>query len=319
MNPLVSIIIPIYNRVHLIRETLDSILAQTYTHWECIVVDDGSSDNTSEILNGYIKSDARFQYHHRPENKTKGANACRNYGFKISKGEFIHWFDSDDLMIAEHLEKKVEVLNNNPKIDYCVCRTQKFSNSFSRDNLSSISKNNLTNNLYEDYILGRFSILMISPTWRRSVFEKNQLFDEKLQQSQDLDIYSRLIFENNKMFYLPEVLIYVRRDNDSITTENNHLNIHTESFLEVKRRIINRTPKNKAIKDFNIKLVLWLFRYKLVGKKYLDSEKCLKFVFDQTKSESIFYRFYIFRISFFYKIFKYLKRGDTKFKFLLRQ
>ncbi len=60
-NPLVSIIIPTYNRAHLIHETLDSVLAQTYTNWECIVVDDGSSDNTEEVLESYINKDFRFQ------------------------------------------------------------------------------------------------------------------------------------------------------------------------------------------------------------------------------------------------------------------
>ncbi|WP_372938266.1 glycosyltransferase family 2 protein, partial [Seonamhaeicola sp.] len=88
-QPLVSIIIPTYNRAHLIGETLDSVLAQTYTHWECIVVDDGSSDHTSQVVATYCKNDARFQYHQRPLDRPKGANACRNYGFELSKGEYI--------------------------------------------------------------------------------------------------------------------------------------------------------------------------------------------------------------------------------------
>ena len=62
-TPLVSIIIPAYNRAHLIGETLDSVLAQTYINWECIVIDDGSNDNTSELLAEYCKKDNRFQYH----------------------------------------------------------------------------------------------------------------------------------------------------------------------------------------------------------------------------------------------------------------
>ena len=79
MKPLVSIIIPTYNRAHLIAETLDSIIAQTYTNWECIVVDDGSTDPTDELMETYCKKDSRFQYYHRPKNRPKGANACRNY------------------------------------------------------------------------------------------------------------------------------------------------------------------------------------------------------------------------------------------------
>ena len=63
---LISIIIPTFNRAHLIGETLDSVLAQTYPNWECIIVDDGSTDTTDEVVGEYVKKDSRFLYHHRP-------------------------------------------------------------------------------------------------------------------------------------------------------------------------------------------------------------------------------------------------------------
>ena len=81
-NPLVSIIIPTYNRAHFIGETLESVLAQTYHNWECIVIDDGSTDYTDELMEFYCEKDSRIQYYHRPSHKPKGANACRNYGFE---------------------------------------------------------------------------------------------------------------------------------------------------------------------------------------------------------------------------------------------
>lgn len=318
MNPLVSIIIPTFNRSHLIGETLDSILAQTYTNWECIVVDDGSTDDTDKLLAAYCKKDSRFQYHHRPNDRLKGANACRNYGFELCKGEYVNWFDSDDLMINTRLEKQINVFKNSLDIDYTVCSTQNFVGKFETKNLGKISKNILTKNLYEDYILGKFSILMIAPIWKKKVLNKYNLFDESIQQSQDLELYSRIIFDNQNMVFLPDVLIYVRRNNNSITTLNNSINIHTDSFLEVKKRILARTPNNKRIKFFNIKLVLWLFRYNLSNKKYLDSEKCLKFVKNQIKNESNSLKISLMRVTFFYYIFKFIGRGDTRFKFLLK-
>jgi glycosyltransferase involved in cell wall biosynthesis len=92
-SPLVSIIIPTYNRAHLIGETLDSVLAQTYQNWECIVVDDGSSDNTDKVVGKYVQKDSRFKYYHRPDEHLPGGNGARNYGFKMSKGEYVNWFD----------------------------------------------------------------------------------------------------------------------------------------------------------------------------------------------------------------------------------
>ncbi|MCH3884982.1 glycosyltransferase family 2 protein [Tenacibaculum aquimarinum] len=125
-NSLVSIIIPIYNRAHLIEETLDSITAQTYTNWECIIVDDGSTDNTAKILANYCVKDIRFQFHQRPLNRPKGANACRNFGFELSRGEYIKWFDSDDIMKPEFLKNQIDFLNNNAELNFCSCQWEYF-------------------------------------------------------------------------------------------------------------------------------------------------------------------------------------------------
>jgi glycosyltransferase involved in cell wall biosynthesis len=118
-QPLVSIIIPTYNRAHLIGETLDSLVAQTYLNWECIIVDDGSSDNTDEVIGEHVNKDSRFKYYHRPEVHLPGGNGARNYGFKMSKGEYVNWFSSDDLMVAEKLEVKVKAMLEN-EVDFMV-------------------------------------------------------------------------------------------------------------------------------------------------------------------------------------------------------
>ena len=112
-SPLVSIIIPTFNRANLIGETLDSVIGQTYTNWECIVIDDGSTDGTDKLLNIYLQKDTRIQYLQRPSERPKGANSCRNYGFEFSRGEYVNWFDSDDIMHPEKLEIQINQLQNN--------------------------------------------------------------------------------------------------------------------------------------------------------------------------------------------------------------
>ena len=104
MDSLVSIIIPAYNQSSLISETLNSVLNQTYINWECIIVDDGSTDNTTEIVKKYTVGDSRFKLKNRPQKKLKGANACRNYGFKLSKGEYVLFLDSDDIWLDDLVE-----------------------------------------------------------------------------------------------------------------------------------------------------------------------------------------------------------------------
>src|SRR5690554_6036808 len=93
-QPLVSIIIPVFNRANLIGETLDSVLTQCYSNWECIVIDDGSTDHTIEIINGFCIKDYRFKLFIR-NREPKGAPTCRNIGLSIANGQYINFFDSD--------------------------------------------------------------------------------------------------------------------------------------------------------------------------------------------------------------------------------
>lgn len=119
-NPLVSIIIPTYNRAHLISETLDSVLAQTYQNWECIIVDDGSTDSSENVIREYVKKDSRFQFYKRPVNKVKGASSCRNFGLSNVNGEYIIFLDSDDLLITSCLEGRVVKIQQNKSRNFWV-------------------------------------------------------------------------------------------------------------------------------------------------------------------------------------------------------
>lgn len=112
MSKLVSIIIATYNRATYIEHTLNAIASQTYQNFECIIIDDGSTDNTAAIVNPIVSSDCRFNYIVRPNTIKKGANYSRNYGFSLSKGEYIKFFDSDDVMLPDHLEVSVTTLEH---------------------------------------------------------------------------------------------------------------------------------------------------------------------------------------------------------------
>ena len=107
---MISVIIATYNRAAFIAETLNSIANQTYTDFECIIVDDGSTDNSEEIVLEFVKNDDRFIYLNRPDSVAKGANYSRNYGFTFAKGSHIKFFDSDDIMLPLHLEKSMKRL-----------------------------------------------------------------------------------------------------------------------------------------------------------------------------------------------------------------
>jgi len=188
MSPLVSIIIPTYNRAHLISETLASIITQTYTNWECIVVDDGSTDGTEGVLKALCNKDKRFQYHKRPSDRPKGANACRNYGLELSKGKYVNWFDSDDLMVSQKLAIQIDDIEKGD-YDFSVTQTEQFDlkNNIS---LGMRSESLVSDNLIDDFISFKAFWLFPSVLWKKDYLIKNKLFlNEKLQQAQDFDFH----------------------------------------------------------------------------------------------------------------------------------
>lgn len=125
MNPLVTIIIPLYNRSSIIGETIDSILNQTYQHLEILVIDDQSTDNSFEIAKAYeIKSD-KIQVIRRNPSEKKGANSCRNIGLSLAKGQYIKWIDSDDLLNEKIVELQIHDIIKS-KSDISVCRAKRF-------------------------------------------------------------------------------------------------------------------------------------------------------------------------------------------------
>src|SRR5688572_11938068 len=99
MNPFFSVILPTYNRAHLISKAIESMLAQSYQSWELIIVDDGSTDNTKEVISGF--SDARINYIYQ---KNSERSAARNNGIAHSRGRYICFLDSDDYFMTNHLE-----------------------------------------------------------------------------------------------------------------------------------------------------------------------------------------------------------------------
>lgn len=252
MNPLVSIIIPTYNRAHLISETLNSIIAQTYVEWECIIVDDGSTDNTSVIINEYIKNDKRFQYHHRPENKFKGPSACRNYGFEKAKGEYVNWMDSDDLYFPYALSTWIKQFGKNT--DAVVAKLEKID--FNSGNI--INENAIfSENMIEDYFTGKIAFYVCGPLWKRSFLNRQEeLFDESIRNLDDWDFNLRMLYQSPYIVYVNFPLIQYRLHANSLSKEVYKLNFEEviSKFNALEKHLLLIKKNRKA--DF---LVLKIF------------------------------------------------------------
>lgn len=229
MKSLVSIIIPTYNRAHLISETLDSIIAQKYTNWECIIVDDGSIDNTNELIVGYCEKDKRIQYHQRPINRPKGANACRNYGFELSKGEYIKWFDSDDIMLPEHLETLVHFLQKE-NVDFVVGDFVNFEDDKSLDKaLFNFDKNKV---VMDAVMFAKGQIQWITDDFlgKRNILE-NILFNEKLEDGQEYNLFVRLLLQNTNGIFINKILTRMRIHPQSLGVINKQDEINHKRIM----------------------------------------------------------------------------------------
>lgn len=209
-TPLISIIIPTYNRAHLIGETLDSIIIQTYSNLECIVVDDGSYDYTEELMEFYSQKDPRIQFHHRPESRKKGANACRNYGFKISKGDYINWFDSDDLMTADFVGIKLKGIQSG-NYDFCITKT-KYFNLEIQDEFYTYKSEDISNH---NYITQKVNWLTCDAFIKRTVAEKIS-FNPNLQSGQEFNYFAKLTSINSRATLIDSYVSLRRYHENSI-------------------------------------------------------------------------------------------------------
>ena len=122
MKPKVSVVIPTYNRAYILKRAIDSVLNQTETNLELIVVDDGSTDNTKEVVESY--SDVRVRYIHGGENS--GPGRARNIGAQKAQGDFVAFHDSDDEWMPEKLEKQLVVYEANPEAGMIYCSFIKY-------------------------------------------------------------------------------------------------------------------------------------------------------------------------------------------------
>ena len=303
-KPLVSIIIPTYNRAHLISETLDSVLAQTYQNWECIIVDDGSSDHTDEVVGAYVEKDTRFKYYHRPEEHLPGGNGARNYGFKMSRGEYIQWFDSDDLMVAELLFFQTKNLISR-KVSLSVCLYDRYDEDFS--SLKVRTENiKIKHSLYYDYILKLVSFNLPTILFTRECLKGYNL-NEHLLKSQEYEFLQRILRDiQNDFSILNRSLVKVRRHKNSITglMTDEKLN----SLLMASHITLRELP---AEVPNEIKRKLFFIHVQNLKIAYL--KKSTKLFFKYLYNLSNIFLIHKFVYSSLYIIFYFSNRGQMLF------
>lgn len=313
---MISILIPIYNRSTLFPITMDSILKQSYEDWECIIVDDGSDDGTWELISKMSTQDQRVKVFKRPDSMMKGPSACRNYAFSKSNGDFIQYFDSDDIMHPDHLKLKINEIGGH---DLIVCQLKEFSGSFKGCNSYS-EKQYLKSpeHPFDSFVSGAFPMMMVAPLWRKNSIEPYLPIREDMHILEDHEFYARALKDIGEVVTIDRDLIYYRVGSASSTYDfYRDIDKGLDSYFEAKKTVLRLTQK-EVTKLAILKMTLGFFRQALAERNFTAAQKCLTFIKEQQLCYSKTLKSKFYRIVFFYKIFKMVKKGDTMFKFLFK-
>lgn len=238
---MVSVVIPAYNRAKVIRRAIESCLNQTYKDIEVIVVDDGSSDGTKEVIATIDDNRLRYVYQ-----DNAGACAARNRGIELAQGEYIAFQDSDDEWHADKLEKQMATLIE-MKADFVFCG---FIKTYSNGQKEKIPEN-ITSRMYEQQELLYESIVSTQTIVGKSSAVRAVMFDESMPRMQDYDFIIRASSEYN-VYCVAEYLANVYEQDDSITASKRQY----KKRLEVTEKLLNKYPGyREKYPEWNIKML----------------------------------------------------------------
>lgn len=288
MNPTITIIIATYNRASFILNMLKTIRAQTFKSWECIIVDDGGTDNTEEVISNILKEDNRFKYLKRPNNYKKGLCGSRNYGLDIAKGDYIVFFDDDDLVNPKALEIAYKGIIDND-VDFCHYQKQSFLNDIPefKNTKTKIIGSIRTDNI-DTVITGKIGLASCTVLWKKECF-KNIRFNEDLYYAEEWECYIKIISNGFKGVIINNVLYYNRKHQNSNTGEfwsNNpkRVNSKKEAIYLVLKNIKKKALLTDNIENYLINQSLH-FRDFNFFKKMLDASNLeeRQFFFEKIK------------------------------------
>jgi glycosyltransferase involved in cell wall biosynthesis len=256
--PSVSVIIPTYQRAHWVGAAVQSVLAQSYTDSEILVIDDGCTDNTREVLGQF---GAQITVIHQPH---KGVSAARNAGIRTARGRYVAFLDDDDLWHPDKLEKQMALLDGRPGIALV------YTDMFVFDERGTLAATYLAaipppGQAYSFHFLYNW-IPTSTVLMRRTCFDTVDLFDETLMACEDYDLWLRLREGQWRLHCLPEPLARYRVSETSLHKDQECL---WTSVIRVKEQAFSRNPSLRQLAPRLLDRHFFQY-YLLLARLYLD-------------------------------------------------
>jgi glycosyltransferase involved in cell wall biosynthesis len=265
--PNVSVIIPTYNRASMVIEAVESVLNQTYKDIELIVVDDGSTDNTEDVLRPYF---GRITY---IKQENRGNAAARNMGLKEAKGELIAFNDSDDLWVEDKLEKEVRYLEEHPDVDMVCGNGIIFGNTkdagrlvISQSRAESLERKGIS---IKDIFM-KSTIRTPTVVIRKMVIDALGGFDGNLRVCVDGDFSLRLLGGGYKATFINDVFFKLRKHDDNLSADREQRLLHS---IKIIKKLLSEKPELEGIigrENINKRLA---YRYYRLAKTYRKKGK----------------------------------------------
>ena len=261
---LISVVVPCYNYARFLSETLESLMQQTYTNWECIVVDDGSTDNTAEVCKVYSLQDSRIHYIYQ---NNQGLSAARNAGIKAAKGTYIQLLDSDDIISGFKFEHQLRHFEQHPEADMVYSNYQLMDEDGShRRGVESTNWIDMRREPFREFLLHwekGFTIPIHCYLFKKSCFERWGYFQPQLPTHEDLDIQLRFSLFGANYSMLNEVSAFYRLHKNSMARD--YTNMHKGYLMTLAHCLQHKQA------DFGDKLLICHRYYQEVLNTLLDT------------------------------------------------
>ncbi|KEI87986.1 hypothetical protein N496_12830 [Clostridium botulinum A2B3 87] len=276
----VSVIIAVYNGEKYIKEAVESILNQTYKDIELIVVDDGSTDRTKEILTSYPNIKYVYQ-------DNRGEGAARNLGTSLAKGDYIAFLDGDDLYKKDKIEKQINMLELNPEIDVVYCDLEvvdeklKYMNTLKSEGVYDKREDLLPMMLYRQVVQGPICMMIRKKCSDAVKWEENYTYIVDY-------IYTINLAKKFNFKYLAEPLYVYRRHNNNLSNSHEKTLVEERRFLEsIGIDEIVKIINNSSFDRYNRKILLAKILIKML--KYKEAQHILEEIKDIKKDEYVLF------------------------------